>query len=803
LYSKHVSKSDELNRQENAAVPTAKASSVSVHVQLYVIEDIYDSLSDSFKKYLDKVTLNKRIGHDSLLMSSVARLVLDVRFGARVNLEVVTSASEHRVSEIQITPLGNLEMSAKELETLFRCYVAEQVQTHGLLINSESFLTLQATASSTAHVQVSLLPSDMEYAILDPDCVRKCKFTVKDKTSHLVYPSFNKELATNDNCDVHFGSYFKELLSEGITTLELSLHLTPLVARPLSLRANFISDNILILGTAGSGKSTLARTMCRELEKPPHFVHWVEVQCIPLKGKRVETLHKLISQLLRECMCCQPAVVMFDDLEAIAGIGASAPGQPESEDSYYYTRVGERLSELLEEFQSSNSISVIATAPSRLKVNSSLVAPRGRHMFKTVLEIPELNKGDRLDILKSIVSQRSGVTVDSVIPLNWSQIAGRTEGYVMQDLVDLTDKAIFQACRKAVSAQERTEALNLELDTSDFEEALNNSVPLLQRGVEFFHSSSSSWDDIGGLSDVKKILIEVLQWPSQYPEIFENAPLRVQSGLLLYGAPGTGKTLLAGAVAKECGLKFISIKGPELLSKYIGASEEAVRKTFQKAQSAKPCILFFDEFDSLAPRRGHDNTGVTDRVVNQLLTQLDGVESLRGVSVVAATSRPDLIDPALLRPGRLDRIVKCPLPDRDDRLSILRALSRRLVLSDDINFGEIADETEGFTGADLQAVLYTALLQAVEQNIALCEVGDNKVVKQEPVTGDSRIKSEKVTNGPVVTQASLKTALKDTKPSLSDMEKLRYRLIYEKFERSRGGTSAEEMAALPQRATLA
>ncbi|PNF36343.1 hypothetical protein B7P43_G00528 [Cryptotermes secundus] len=509
-----------------------------------------------------------------------------------------------------------------------------------------------------------------------------------------------------------------------------------------------------------------------------------------------------MSQWLGECIYYQPSVLIFDDLDSIAGIGSSAPGQTVSEEDYYYTRVGEKLSELLEEFQLSNCVSIIATAPSVLKVNSSLVAPRGWHIFKTVLEIPDLNKDDRADILKNIISQRIDVTIDDDIPLNWSKIAGRSEGYVVQDLVDLVDKAIFESCKRTVSAQDCKAAMTLKLDNSDFEVALTNSVPLLQRGVDLYHGNSCSWDDIGGLCEVKKILIEVLQWPSQYPEIFEHAPLRLQSGLLLYGAPGTGKTLLAGAVAKECGLKFISIKGPELLSKYIGASEEAVRNIFQKAQSAKPCVIFFDEFESLAPRRGHDSTGVTDRVVNQLLTQLDGVESLHGVWVVAATSRPDLIDPALLRPGRLDKAIKCPLPDKDDRFAILQALSRKLVLSDNTDLGEIANETEGFTGADLQAVLYTALLKAVEETVTPSNA-DNKDIKLQPLARDLSDKPQKVTSGPMVTQGNLKTALKETKPSLSDMEKFKYHLIYEKFERSHGGTSAEDVASMPQRATLA
>ncbi|KIO34777.1 hypothetical protein M407DRAFT_64085, partial [Tulasnella calospora MUT 4182] len=187
---------------------------------------------------------------------------------------------------------------------------------------------------------------------------------------------------------------------------------------------------------------------------------------------------------------------------------------------------------------------------------------------------------------------------------------------------------------------------------------------------------------------------------------------------LLYGFPGCGKTLLASAVAKECGLNFISVKGPELLNKYIGASEKSVRDIFERATAAKPCVLFFDEFDSIAPKRGHDSTGVTDRVVNQMLTQMDGAEGLEGVYVLAATSRPDLIDPALLRPGRLDKSLLCNMPDEEERLEILQALSQKISISDSVSLRALAEETEGYSGADLQAIMYNAHLEVVHEAVA-------------------------------------------------------------------------------------
>ena len=248
-------------------------------------------------------------------------------------------------------------------------------------------------------------------------------------------------------------------------------------------------------------------------------------------------------------------------------------------------------------------------------------------------------------------------------------------------------------------------------------ESQEGFVPISLRGVALSASTTHSWEDIGGLDEIKRNLRETVEWPTKYGFLFKNSPIRHRSGILLFGPSGCGKTLVASAIAKECGLNFISVKGPELLNKYIGASEQSVRDVFSRAQSASPCVLFFDEFDSIAPRRGHDNTGVTDRVVNQFLTELDGVEGLTGVYVLAATSRPDLIDPALLRPGRLDKSYYIGYPDADERERILRALSRKMNLASDVQLSQVAKWAENCTGADLQALLYNAQLESIHERL--------------------------------------------------------------------------------------
>uniref|UniRef100_A0A7M4F987 Peroxisomal biosis factor 1 n=1 Tax=Crocodylus porosus TaxID=8502 RepID=A0A7M4F987_CROPO len=369
------------------------------------------------------------------------------------------------------------------------------------------------------------------------------------------------------------------------------------------------------------------------------------------------------------------------------------------------------LKDVIKEVISMGSlIALIATSQSEHSLHPSLVSAQGIHMFQCFKHIQPPNQEQRCQMLCSIIENKLSCTVNKFCDLDLQHIAKETEGFVARDFTLLVDRAIH-AC---VSNRRASE---LNLSTSHFQKALKGFTPSSLRNVNLHKPKDMGWDRIGGLKDVQQILMDTIQLPAKYPELFAKLPIRQRTGVLLYGAPGTGKTLLAHVVAQESRMNFISIKGPELLSKYIGASEQAVRELFIRAQAAKPCIVFFDEFDSIAPRRGHDNTGVTDRVVNQLLTQLDGVEGLQGVYVLAATSRPDLIDPALLRPGRLDKCIYCPPPDQTSRYEILKALSHSLPLANDVDLQYLAAKTEYFTGADLEALLYNAQLEAVHSSL--------------------------------------------------------------------------------------
>ncbi|XP_058152958.1 peroxisomal ATPase PEX1 [Dasypus novemcinctus] len=506
--------------------------------------------------------------------------------------------------------------------------------------------------------------------------------------------------------------------SLGVSSME---HITySLLGRPfsrqlMSLVAGLRNGALLLTGEKGSGKSTLAKAICKEAFDMLD-AHVEIVDCKALQGKRLENIQKTLEMAFREAVWRQPSVVLLDDLDLIVGRPA-LPEHEHSPDTVQSLRLAHALNDMIKEFISMGSlVALIATSQSQHSLHPLVVSAQGIHIFQCFQHIHPPNQEQRCAILHSVVKNKLDCDMNKFTDLDLQLIAKETEGFVARDFTVLVDRAIHSH----LSGQSISTREELVLTTLDFQKALKGFTPASLRNVSLHKPRDLGWDKIGGLHEVRQILMDTIQLPAKYPELFANLPIRHRTGVLLYGPPGTGKTLLAGVIARESGMNFISVKGPELLSKYIGASEKAVRDIFIRAQAAKPCILFFDEFESLAPQRGHDNTGVTDRVVNQLLTQLDGVEGLQGVYVLAATSRPDLIDPALLRPGRLDKCVYCPPPDQVSRLEILNVLSNSLPLADDVDLQHVASVTDSFTGADLKALLYNAQLEALHGRLLSC-----------------------------------------------------------------------------------
>ncbi|XP_063777444.1 peroxisomal ATPase PEX1 isoform X2 [Pseudophryne corroboree] len=494
----------------------------------------------------------------------------------------------------------------------------------------------------------------------------------------------------------------------------------PLSRQLVSTASGLRSGAILLSGPKGCGKSTIANALCKEASDSME-AHVEEISCKLLKGKTLESLCQTLEEGFAEASWRQPAVLLLDDLDQIAGVPAT-PELEHSPEAAQSKQISYVLKDLMKEIITMDTqIAVIATSKSEHSLNPVLISTQGVHIFQCLKPIQPPAQKERSEMIHRIIENRLARDITEFKDLNLHHLAKETEGFVAKDFVMLVERAIESSVssRKVYCKQE------LVLSASDFQKALKGFTPISLRNANLHKPKKHSWNMVGGLHDVRQVLKDTIELPAKYPELFASLPIRHKSGVLLYGAPGTGKTLLAGVIAHESGMNFISIKGPELLSKYIGASEQAVRDVFIRAQAAKPCLLFFDEFDSIAPRRGHDNTGVTDRVVNQMLTQLDGVEGLQGVYVLAATSRPDLIDPALLRPGRLDESLYCPPPDQVSRYEILKGLSHSMLLDDDVDFRSIASVTENFTGADLKALLYNAQLEAIHSSLAPSPPQDN------------------------------------------------------------------------------
>ncbi|XP_017279993.1 peroxisome biogenesis factor 1 isoform X2 [Kryptolebias marmoratus] len=499
-----------------------------------------------------------------------------------------------------------------------------------------------------------------------------------------------------------------ELIRTGIEFISHNLLGTPLSTQLCTAGEGLRGGALLITGAKGSGKSMLSRALCRKAREELD-AHVEVVDCKKLQGKRADTVRQILQEVFEQAEWRQPSVVLLDDLDHLT----HAPTSPEHEhgpEALLQQHIAQNLQDVVDEAVARSSlVCLVLTSQSEHTLHPSLTQVQGSHFIQGFVNIQPPDQAQRAEILHHLILRWSSLCEETVRTLDLRAVAKETEGYTAQDLALLVERAVH-------ANASRTAPPSACLSWRDFVQALSGFTPPSLWGVDLHTPTGVGLERVGGLREVRQQLMDTVLLPAKYPILFSHLPIRHRSGVLLYGAPGTGKTLLIRAVAKDSAMNFISIKGPELLSKYIGASEQGVRDVFRRAQAVKPCILFFDEFDSLAPRRGHDSTGVTDRVVNQLLTELDGVEGLQGVYVLAATSRPDLIDPALLRPGRLDKSLYCPPPDQEARVEILKALSSGLSLAPDVDLEQLAAATERFTGADLKALLYNAQLEAVHSS---------------------------------------------------------------------------------------
>jgi len=461
---------------------------------------------------------------------------------------------------------------------------------------------------------------------------------------------------------------------------------------------------VLLHGPPGCGKTLLVKAVANESDANFYAINGPEIM-----SKFYGESEKRLREIFEKAQQNAPSIIFIDELDAIAPKREEVTGEVER-------RVVAQLLALMDGLEARGNIIVIGATN---RVNAIDPALRRPGRFDREIEIGVPDKTGRLEILQ--IHTRGMPLAENVDLRRLSEI---THGYTGADIAALCREAAMKALRRYLPdiniEEERIppEILEkMEVNVDDFVSGFREVTPTAMREV-YIEIPSVHWEDVGGLDEVKQSLREAVEWPIKRPETFTNMGITPPKGILLYGPPGCGKTLLARAIATESEANFISIKGPEIFSKWVGESEKAIREIFRKGRTAAPAVIFIDEVDSIIPRRGggYSDSGVTERVISQLLTELDGLESLQNVVVIAATNRPDIIDPALLRPGRFDRLIYIPPPDETSRLQIFRIYTKKMPLGSDANLEGLVQSTKDYSGADIQAVCNEAAMNTVRRS---------------------------------------------------------------------------------------
>ncbi len=458
---------------------------------------------------------------------------------------------------------------------------------------------------------------------------------------------------------------------------------------------------VLLIGPPGTGKTLLAKAVASETESNFYSIAGPEIV-----NKYYGESEKQLRNIFEEASKNAPSIIFIDEIDAIAPKRGEARGELER-------RIVSQLLTLMDGLKSRGQVVVMAATNRPDDIDPALRRP-GR--FDREIRINPPDRKGRKEILQ-IHTRGMPLAKD----VNLDKIAEKTIGYTGADIEVLCKEAAMKALKPYMESlktiKDKVPANVLEkmvIKKEHFMDALRMVEPSAMREV-LITKPRTKWEDIGGLDDVKKKIIETVEWPLKDPESFKEFGIRPPKGILLYGPPGTGKTLLAKAVANESRANFIAVKGPELISKWVGESEKHIREIFKKARQVAPSIIFFDEFDSISKVRGSSLTDATERMVNQLLTEIDGVEDLEKVVIIAATNRPDLIDPSLLRPGRIDLKIEIPVPDEKARIEIFKVHTRGMPLAKDVDIKELAKKTDNWTGAEIEAVCREAGLQAMRE----------------------------------------------------------------------------------------
>ncbi len=460
---------------------------------------------------------------------------------------------------------------------------------------------------------------------------------------------------------------------------------------------------VLLHGPPGTGKTLLAKAVASETQ-----AHFKSVNAPEIMSKFVGEAEERIRQIFKEAEENAPSIIFIDEIDAIAPKRDAVVGEVER-------RVVAQILASMDGLEARGNVIVIAATN---LVNSLDEALRRPGRFDREIEFPVPNKNARKEIL--LIHTR-GMPLAKDVDLDY--FASITHGFVGADLAALGKEAAMKALRRYLPkfdleeetiSQELLESL--KVNKKDFLNGLKDVQPSALREVAI-EIPNVKWSDIGDLAEAKEELKQAVEWPLKHPDSFKKMGIKPPAGILLFGPPGCGKTLLAKAVASESEANFISVKGPELLSMWVGESEKGIRKVFRKARQVAPCIVFFDEIDSIAQKRGSSpGSNVTEKVVNQMLTEIDGVEQNRGVVFMAATNRPDLIDPGIMRPGRIDKFIKIDAPDKNGRLAIFKVHTKNVMLEKDVSLDKLVDKTEGFSGAGIEGLVRSAALITLKEN---------------------------------------------------------------------------------------
>ena len=487
---------------------------------------------------------------------------------------------------------------------------------------------------------------------------------------------------------------------------------------------------ILLYGPPGTGKTLLAKAVATESS-----AHFISISGPEIMSKFYGESEARLREIFKEAKEKSPTIIFIDEIDSIAPKREEVTGEVER-------RVVSQLLSLMDGLEGRGKVIVIAATNRPNAIDPALRRP-GRYDREIEIKVPD--KIGRKDILE--IHSRGMPLSDDV---DISKLSAITHGFVGADLEGLCKEAAMKTLRRFLPDMKLEEDKidpefleNIEVEMNDFEKALRDITPSAMREV-YVEIPDVHWDDIGGLKEVKRELQEAVEWPLKFQGIYENIGYNMPKGILLYGPSGTGKTLLAKAVAKESETNFINIRGPELLSKWVGESERGIRETFRRARQSAPCVIFFDEIDSIAPIRGAGaDTNVSERVVSQLLTELDGVQKLGGVVVLAATNRVDMVDPALLRAGRFDKLLYIGMPSPDSRKNIIKIHMKNKPLAKDIDIDKVVTLTENFSGAELLAVVNTAISSILQDAIEKYPKPEYWLKKVEDIQNQSQIENQK------------------------------------------------------------